>query len=172
MTVGTGAVLKLDHSDVDVVTALNLGGVAQGDGIYDSSTPGGFITGTGSIEVNSTVNNYSIWATDNSVTGDISGDSDGDGNLNIVEYALDILIDGYEAPGTLTGSTISYSKRAEAVTNGDVTYVIEVSDDLGVTDPWEDITPTTDTPTEITYTFTPGTPVKQFYRLSVEETAP
>jgi len=167
VTVGTGAVLQLDHSDVDLVATLNFGGVDQAGGVYNAGNSGGFITGTGSIEVASAASDYSTWATTNGVTGGLSGDSDGDGNLNFVEYALDILIDGYEAPGTLTGNTISFSKRAEAVTNGDVLYSIESSEDLGDLDPWTAVTPTSDTTTEITLTFTPGTPDKEFYRLSV-----
>ncbi|MEN8862379.1 MAG: autotransporter-associated beta strand repeat-containing protein [Lentimonas sp.] len=167
LTVATGAVLQLNHSDIDVVAALNLGGVAQGSGIYNADNSSGYITGTGHISVGSVVPSFASWAAINGVTGGVDGDSDGDGNLNIVEYALDILIDGYEAPGTLTGNTISYPKRAEAVSNGDLLYSIEVSDDLGVTDPWAPVTPTTNDASTISYTFTPGTPVKEFARLNV-----
>jgi autotransporter-associated beta strand protein len=71
VSVATGAVLNLTHSDTDFVKGLSLGGVAQPDGIYSSSTPGGFITGSGKIVVSS--DNSILWtgAVDNSwnVTG-------------------------------------------------------------------------------------------------------
>lgn len=169
LIVETGATLNLNFTSTDTVKSLVLGGVTMPAGTYNAANSPTFITGAGSIEV--PPDTYSDWAADNSVTGGIDGDSDGDGNLNIIEYALDILIDGYEAPGTLTGNTISFPKRAEAVTNGDVLYSIEVSTDLGVDDPWTPVTPTTDDASAITYTFTPGSPDEEFARLSVE-TAP
>ena len=51
VSIATGAVLDLNHTATDVVDSLSLNGVDQPNGDYDSSTPGGFITGTGKIKV-------------------------------------------------------------------------------------------------------------------------
>ena len=60
-----------------------------------------------------------------------------DGLANLMVYALDLRTDGTNgSPGALTDGVISFTKRPEAVTNGDVSYAIEVSTDLGGTDPW------------------------------------
>ncbi|WP_200268994.1 autotransporter-associated beta strand repeat-containing protein [Luteolibacter pohnpeiensis] len=52
VTVDTGAMLDLYHGENDRVAALVLGGVSQPEGIYDATTSPDFISGTGSIEVN------------------------------------------------------------------------------------------------------------------------
>ena len=46
---------------------------------------------------------------------------------------------------------LSFSKRAAAVANGDVSYTIQVSNDLGLTDQWHKVTPTSDDATAISY---------------------
>ena len=63
---------------------------------------------------------------------------------------------------------MSFTKRPEAVANGDVTYQIEESDDLNITDPWAFVTPTSNTNSVITYLLqaTGGTP-KKFARLRI-----
>ena len=63
-----------------------------------------------------------------------------DGLSNLMVYALDLKTDGTNgSAGTLAGTRLSFAKRAEAVANGDVTYAIEESDDLGQADPWTEI---------------------------------
>ncbi len=110
---------------------------------------------------------FSTWATTNNVTGGLLGDSDKDGILNIIEYALDLDLDGSDgSPGTFANGTWTFTKRAEAVTNGDVTYAIEVSDDLGVTQPWTVTAATTNTPERITFALPPGK-TRTFARLKV-----
>jgi len=112
--------------------------------------------------------NFASWATTNGVTGGQSGDSDNDGVLNSIEYALTTNLTGSDgSPGTFTGGTLSFTKRSEAVTNGDVTYQIEESTDLGVTDPWTTVTPTSNTPTAITYALLPPGPARKFARLKI-----
>lgn len=104
------------------------------------------------------VNNYTSWAATNGVTGGPAGDSDGDGIVNLLEYALNLNPAGYDAnTGTFDGgtNTITFSKRAEAVTNGDLTYAIETSSTM-LPGSWSPATPTTDTPTEISYTLPTG----------------
>ncbi|RYD27309.1 MAG: hypothetical protein EOP87_21375, partial [Verrucomicrobiaceae bacterium] len=72
------------------------------------------------------VANFSTWATTNNVTGGVNGDSDNDGISNLMEYALALNPAGSDGtPGSFNGSTISFTKRAEAVTNNDVTYAIQ-----------------------------------------------
>ena len=51
VSITTGAVLILNYSATDVVDSLKLNGVDQPNGVYDASTPGGFIIGTGKIRV-------------------------------------------------------------------------------------------------------------------------
>ena len=61
-----------------------------------------------------------------------------------------------------------FAKRAIAVTNDDITYAIEESDDLGNADAWQVVTPTTDTVSEITYTLPLGA-MSKFARIVVTE---
>ncbi|MGJ8645116.1 MAG: beta strand repeat-containing protein [Luteolibacter sp.] len=165
VTISAGA-LQLDHDDFDTVDSLVFGTTPQAPGGYSADNSSGFITGTGVIFL-SGGSTYSTWASTNNVSGGLLGDDDGDGNLNAIEYALDITIDGYGAAGTLTGTTMSFSKRAEAVANGDVLYSIEVSTDLGQTDPWTTVTPDTNDANTISYELPSGSE-KLFGRLQVK----
>jgi hypothetical protein len=114
---------------------------------------------------------FSTWAGTNNITGGLTGDSDNDGVLNIVEYALDLNLQGSDgSPGTFANGTWIFTKRAEAVTNGDVTYAIEVSDDLGVTQPWTVTQAAVNTPADIRFTL-PAGKAKTFARLKVTSTA-
>lgn len=85
-----------------------------------------------------------------------------------MEYALAELDpktpDG--SPGTLIGTTLTFNKRAEAVANGDVTYVIETSTDLGETDPWTLLEPAVNDATTISAILPGGSP-SRFARLKV-----
>ncbi len=74
---------------------------------------------------------FNSWATANGVTGGPTGDSDHDGIANLVEYALNLnpaAADG--SAGSFDGTTATFTKRAQAITNADVRYVIETSQDL------------------------------------------
>ena len=80
---------------------------------------------------------YAAWAADNGFDPDHPEAVGNDGLTNLMVYALALKTDGTNgSPGTLAGNVLSFTKRPEAVTNGDVTYAIEVSTDLGGTDPW------------------------------------
>jgi len=51
VSIGSGASIQLDFAGMNQIKSLVLNGVAQPAGIYNSSTPGGYITGTGSLQV-------------------------------------------------------------------------------------------------------------------------
>lgn len=113
--------------------------------------------------------NFASWAVDNGVTGGPGGDSDFDGISNLLEYALNLNFAGPDgSAGTVSGRTTTFTKRAVAVTNNDITYAIEESDDLGISDAWTVVTPTTNTTSEISYTLPLGSP-KKFARLVVTQ---
>ncbi len=112
---------------------------------------------------------FASWAIDNNVTGGQTGDSDLDGVSNLLEYALNLNTAGSDGSvGSLVGMTMAFSKRAIAVSNDDITYAIQESDDLGFADAWQVVTPTTDTVSEITYTLPTGA-ARKFARIVVTE---
>jgi hypothetical protein len=111
---------------------------------------------------------FAAWATDRGLSGNPNDDFENDGLSDSLEYALAGLDpkipDG--APGTLVGTTLTFNKRAEAVANGDVTYVIETSTDLGTTNPWTLLEPTVNDATTLSATLPGGSP-SRFARLKV-----
>ncbi len=172
----TGATLELNTTlgTSDTIDELYVDGVPQAPGVYGSLTSTAqfkkaYITGDGTLTVTTGPAGYTSWADANGVTGGTNGDSDNDGILNLVEYALNLnpaASDG--SAGTFNGTTLSFSKRALAVTNADVTYAIEISTDLGVSDPWTPVSGPgfTNNSTTISYVLPTG-PVKNFARFKV-----
>lgn len=152
----------------DLTAAASAGdasvGVAQFIGTITLSAAGDLKI----VSLPSSASNYSSWASTNGVTGGVIGDSDNDGFPNSIEYALATNLNGPDGSlGTFTGGLMSFTKRPEAVANGDVTYQIEESDDLNISDPWAVVTPTSNTNSIITYLLqTPGSP-KKFARLRI-----
>jgi fibronectin-binding autotransporter adhesin len=177
-----GAILDLAYTGTDEVNALFIGGVQKAAGIWGSTTSGApntdaKITGTGTLTVatGASSNNYASWASDptkGNIPGEPgSGDFDNDGITNIVEYALGQNPRVSTQPaGVLVGNTITYTKGADAIANGDVSWVIETSQTLGGGS-WTPVI--TQSPADpaltIAYTFTPGTPVNNFARLKVTQ---
>lgn len=112
--------------------------------------------------------NYDSWALAHGVTGGANGDSDNDGISNAVEYALALNFAGSDgAAGSFAGNTLTFTKRADAIANGDVSWVIETSTLLTpgtwtavATQPAGDTTPT------ISYLLPTGM-AKEFARLRV-----
>jgi len=93
VSIASGAVLNLAHNQVDQVASLILNGVSQPIGTYTSATPGGFITGTGSLQVTGAVATpYDTWMAGFPsipvADRDPGDDPDGDGATNAVEFAL------------------------------------------------------------------------------------
>ncbi len=177
----SGASLDLTFSGDDVVDSFYIGGVQQLSGKWGrtgsiialgAAHESALITGDGLLNVTngSTSGNFASWALANGVTGGPNGDSDNDGISNLVEYALNLNPAGSDgSAGTFVGNLLKFEKRGLAVTNGDVTYVIEESTDLGISDPWAPVTPTSNTTTEITYQLPDG-PVKNFARFQTTVT--
>jgi hypothetical protein len=70
--------------------------------------------------------------------------------------------------GTFSANTLSFTKRPG--TSG-LTYAIQDSTDLGIADTWAAVTGVppvyVNDGTTISYTLTPGTPVRNFLRLQV-----
>ncbi len=184
ITLGATAILDLNFDETggavtDSVDTLTIGGVQQPAGIYGAS-------GSGATTVNNTNfagigtltvltgpvagDTYADWAVDNGIgAAAFNDDFDNDGILNGVEYALGKNPTVSSQPaGVLAANTITFTKGAAAITNADVSWVIETSETLAA-DSW---TPAVtqaagDTSLTITFTFTPGTPVKKFARLKV-----
>jgi autotransporter-associated beta strand protein len=160
---------KVDLTNTETVAALDFDGTPQPSGDYSTSgVPLGAsidtdsFSGTGTLTVGASANNYASWAALQMppVTEGPNGDDDKDGVKNLVEYAL---ADGQER-GTLTGTSLSFTKRG-APYGGDLTYAIETSDDLGISDPWTTVTPTLDDASTISYTL--QNPGDNFARLKV-----
>jgi C1A family cysteine protease len=88
---------------------------------------------------------FTNWASSNQVNGGVMGDSDNDGIANGIEYALQSNPNNADGPvGTYQGNVLTYKKRLTTSGNTNLTYRIEISSDLGVTDPWKEVISTQD----------------------------
>ena len=101
-----------------------------------------------------------------------SADPDHDGVRKQLEYALegkDTTV-ANASPGTLAGNIVTFTKRAAAVSNNDITYAIVESTTLGVApSPWTEVNPyLVNNPTTISYQLPTGQP-KEFVRLKVTQ---
>ena len=168
-----GGVTELSGSET--VGTLFYGAAQQAAGTYGASGSGAAniddtrFTGSGVLVVSQgPLTGFASWASANGITGQpAAGDFDHDGFSNLAEYALGnnpAAPDAIAAPVSAS-RVVSFTKGAQAVANGDVTYAIEESDDLGLTDPWTVVTPTVNDASTISYTL----PVKPrvFARLKV-----
>jgi len=164
-------VLNSTPTGTTLTSGSSAGNAAIGDGQYIGSIT---LDSSGNLKVQAVgaaTGNYTSWAATNNVTGGANGVSK-NGISNLVIYALQLDPAGStSAAGTYSGGTMSFAKRPEAVTNGDVTYAIQVSSDLGVTDPWVAVTPTSNTTSLISYVLPSGA-AKKFARLAVTQSAP
>jgi fibronectin-binding autotransporter adhesin len=187
-----GAQIEFDDSNGTWAGTLDLTGFISGSSLkFGTSNAGlsasqlsqisatgftGFALDTnGYLTATSSSSNYSSWANDptkGNIPGEpASGDFDNDGISNLVEYALGKNPRVSSQPaGVFSGNTITYTKGADAIANGDVSWVIETSQTLD-TGSWSPALtqPGGDPSSTISHTFTPGTPAKNFARLKVTQ---
>lgn len=83
------------------------------------------------------VGGFAAWAAAYGVPADKAADEDGDGLSAQLEYAFggDPTVPG-TIPVTIDGDTLTFRRSAEVRANADLTYTVELSSDLGITDPW------------------------------------
>jgi hypothetical protein len=119
--------------------------------------------------------NYDSWAADpakGNIPGEpATGDFDHDGISNLVEYALGMNPRVSSQPaGVLAGKVLTFTKGADAIANGDVSWVIETSTSLAA-DSWiPQVTQAAGDPdATISHTLTPGNPAQNFARLRVTQ---
>jgi hypothetical protein len=188
-TLAVSGLLDLDGATIALVVTgtptapayviATYGSLAGQANVTVSGLPDGYTVdyghhaGTAIALVSGSAGNFASWAAANGMAGQpFGGDFDGDGVSNGLEYALagfnPLAADG--APGTFENGTLSFAKRAEAVANGDVTYVIEASQTLAAGS-WVAVTPDVDDATTISYTL-PAGQGKSFARLRVSPAAP
>ena len=180
--INTGGILNLATGlNITVKSLVINGGAPLADGTYGSSTSGAtnaglaspdtYFAGTGILTVSSG-GDYATWAIAKGIPGEpASGDYENDGISNLVEYALgtDPKVSTQPA-GVYSGNTITYTKGADAIANGDVSWIIETSTTLGSGSWTPQVTqPGGDPALTILYTFTPGSPPKNFARLKVTQ---
>ena len=184
VAMGATAILDLNFDETggavtDSVDTLTINGVQQPAGVYGA-------TGSGATTVNNTNfagigtltvltgpvagDTYADWAVDNGIgAAAFNDDFDNDGISNGMEYALgkDPKVSSQPA-GSLAANTITFTKGAAAITNADVSWVIEISATLAA-DSWTPVVTQAAGNMDLTigYAFTPGTPVKEFARLKV-----
>ncbi len=115
---------------------------------------------------------YTTWAAANGITGQpASGDFENDGISNLVEYALGTNPTVSTQPaGVLAGNVITFTKGADAIANGDVSWVIETSQTLENGSWTAQVTQAAgNASATISYTLTPGSPAKNFARLKATQ---
>ncbi len=178
VSISEGAVLDLEFPGIDTVKALFIGTTRLAAGVYGTSginIPE--ITGTGALNVtNGPTGSFSGWISGAFANGSVStseqgpaDDPDNDGLHNLVEYGLgkDPTVSSQPA-GVLSGGVITYTKGADAIANGDVTWVIETSETLA---PGSWIPQVTHAPQDnaatISFTLNAAGPATNFVRLKV-----
>jgi autotransporter-associated beta strand protein len=172
----TGATLNLAYAGTDRVGELFIGSTRMVDGIYGvSATSIPQVTGTGTLTVGEP--GFNSWITGPFTNGAVpmdkrgpNDDPDNDGIRNLVEYAIagqDPTVPN-STVGSFTGTSLSFTKRSG--TSG-LAYAIQESIDLGIADDWDEVTGVnyTNHSNMISYSFTAGTPEKNFLRLQVTQ---
>jgi len=178
VTLAAGALLDLDFPGTDTVDSLIVGGTQLAAGVYGvAGIPLPEVTGSGTLTVVSgPAPSFATWIDGafpgGSVPEDKQGpddDPDHDGLNNLVEYGLgmDPMVSSQPA-GVLTGNVITYTKGADAIANGDVSWVIETSTTL-VSESWtEQVIHAAGDPTAtISYAFDTVSGGKRFARLRI-----
>ena len=176
----TGAALNLTYTGTDTVDKLFIGSTQMASGVYGRSGSVSpiigisQITGGGTLTVTSSPV-FTAWITGSFINGQVplnkqgpNDDPDNDGIRNLLEYAIaghDPTVSNATV-GTFSGNTLSFTKRTG--TTG-LTYAIQKSTDLGIGNAWTEVSggAYVNSTTIISYTFTPGTPARNFLRLRV-----
>lgn len=177
ISIASGASLHLVHDATDDVRTLILNGVEQPEGTYNASNSGGLITSTGSGAIRVVAaTGFDLFMDDFPGLSDVDkhpdADPDGDGIVNLLEYALQGLDPTLpdSLPG-LSGDTLVFTKRPAAVAGNDLSYSIEESTTLGVEpDPWAPVSPDINDGTSISFTLPSGA-AQYFVRLRVSAVA-
>jgi fibronectin-binding autotransporter adhesin len=175
-----GATLDLTFSGTDIVDKLVIGTTPLAAGVYGpSATSIPQITGSGTLTVTNGPGapGFSSWIAGPFANGTVpldkrgpNDDFDNDGIGNLLEYAIagqDPTV-GQATIGTLTADgTLDFAKRPGAT---GISYDIESSTLLN-TGSWTTLPkpPVVESTGAISYTFTLGTPVKNFARLKVTQ---
>lgn len=156
VSIATGAVLDLPNAGADTVAGLVLGGVAKPAGTYNSATPGGFITGGGSIQVVAG-STYATYASSHGLSAVPTEDTDADGVKNGVEYFMNAAT-GFTANPGIVSNKVTWPK--DPAFSG--TYTVQTSPDLST---WSNVSSTVVGNT-VVYTV-PADQGKFFIRLDV-----
>ncbi len=179
----TGAVLDLAYLGTDTVDKLFIGSTQLPAGIYGATGSGAttldsiHFAGSGTLTVTTGggSSNYASWANDptkGNIPGELaSGDFDSDGLTNLIEYALGKNPRVPSQPaGVLAGNAITFTKGVDAITNSDVSWLIETSTTLTAGSWTTQVTqPAGDPSATISYTLTPSTPLANFARLKITQ---
>ena len=183
---GSSVTITVPVTDFSSTQGMFLGGSLNGEQSMEgmigevkvyrgAMTPAEFANERNALQAKwiGTVPGFSTWITGSFANGTVANqgpddDDDGDGISNLLEYALAGEDPTVPNPsiGVFTGNSLSFTKRGDA---SGLTYAIKESADLGVSDPWTEVAGgsyVNDAAT-ISYTFTPGTPAKNFLRLEV-----
>jgi autotransporter-associated beta strand protein len=116
---------------------FNVAGFTEASDVWtkvDGSDTWTFSESTGVLNLASSGGgSYSTWASANGIDGEpAERDFDNDGLSNLMEYALGKNPTTSSQPaGVMSGNTITFTKGADAIANGDVSWVIEQSSNLG-----------------------------------------
>ncbi len=163
-----------ETTGADLTAGASAGNAALGVGQFIGTLT---LDSSGNLKiqaVGAAAGTYTTWATANGVTGGTNGDSDKDGITNLIEYGLNLNPAGSDgSAGTFDGGTqtVTFTKRAVAITNGDVSWVIETSSSLAPGS-WSPMVTQAagNTSPSISYVLPPPGPTKNFARLRVVTT--
>ena len=183
VTLVSGAKVKITGTPVapNSYTLMTATGGFSGTPVLDSAISGYSLvleSGNTVLKLNYTgTAGFSSWITGSFANGTVPAGKQGpnddptsDGINTLMKYAIAGQDPTVANPtiSTFSGNTVSFTKRLPLA--ADLTYSIELSTDLGVANAWAEApagASYVNNSTAISYTFTPGTPVRNFARLKV-----